>query len=253
MRQGRQGRAQQGCQAHTAAQVVAVPSLDLVGVQFDFAGLGSGNVWKALITFLYGACVSAHSWLRAGAEPQQRLALLGVPLCPFQLSSRQHDFPVFACLPACLAQMGLSGCCCCCAVDFFDTSGTLFSMCTFIDNFIPGLWGPSCVPLAPWCSCVQLGGMALPWHCRAWLPCCACSCMQAMPLVWLSWTAACPCTSHDGSCGRLQASWARTRTSRGPSTPTALTGYPSLSVGSPHAFLGLQWLRRCRLLRSMPD
>jgi AGZA family xanthine/uracil permease-like MFS transporter len=57
-------------------KVVAAPTLSKTGAALNFSGMGSGDVWVALITFLY--------------------------------------------------------------VDFFDTTGTLFSMARFIDGYIPG-------------------------------------------------------------------------------------------------------------------
>lgn len=56
--------------------VVAKPKIYNTGVAFDFSGFGTGDLWVALITFLY--------------------------------------------------------------VDFLDTTGTLFSMCNFVNIFIPG-------------------------------------------------------------------------------------------------------------------
>ena len=58
-------------------KVVAKPQIFNTGAAFDFSGFGSGDLWIALITFLY--------------------------------------------------------------VDFLDTTGTLFSMCNFVNIFIPGL------------------------------------------------------------------------------------------------------------------
>ena len=38
---------------HYFKKVVAAPSLTNVAGQFDFGGLATGDVWKALIIFLY--------------------------------------------------------------------------------------------------------------------------------------------------------------------------------------------------------
>lgn len=75
-------------------KVVAAPTLDKTGLAFNFAGMKTGDVWIALITFLY--------------------------------------------------------------VDFFDTTGTLFSMANFIDNFIPGfLNDDKSFPRSIWAYCAD--------------------------------------------------------------------------------------------------
>ena len=61
-------------------KVVATPRIYNTGAAFDFSGFGSGDLWIALVTFLY--------------------------------------------------------------VDFLDTTGTLFSMCNFVNIFIPGSLSP---------------------------------------------------------------------------------------------------------------
>ena len=120
--------------------VVALPSLAATGAKLSFKGFVTGELWIALVTFLY--------------------------------------------------------------IDFLDTTGTLFSMASFINNYIPGA------------------------------PC------LASALCLLSRTTCLWCKHHTSTdqkrcgsrCWRWQALWARTRSSRGRRLRSRWTALPASSA-----------------------
>ncbi|KAK9793759.1 hypothetical protein WJX73_004292 [Symbiochloris irregularis] len=114
-------------------KVVAAPTLDKTGLAFNFPGLGTGEVWIALVTFLY--------------------------------------------------------------VDFFDTTGTLFSMANFINNFIPGMSLPSLQSLH---ACFIDDNKNFPRSVQAY-------CADGLAIVVGSMMGTSPCTTYIESATGIQS------------------------------------------------
>lgn len=114
-------------------KVVATPDTSATAGKFDFSGFKDGQLWVALITFLYGAC--------RGATCE------GPPLRSERKAAGSREE----------GQRGTHGCrrsrvCCrpglpltlapaifhCSAVDFLDATGTFYAMANYLSQFIPG-------------------------------------------------------------------------------------------------------------------